>query len=79
MNEVNLIGWICSSAVIFLLLFIVAYEIIKRWRLVLRLAALDEKLLHDKSISIETVIDSPPGSKIIPQIPAYPILENKKL
>jgi hypothetical protein len=65
------VGWICSFFVISLLVTTVIYEIIKRWRLSLRLVALDESLLNDNSLIIEELIDAPEGSKIVQKIPAY--------
>jgi hypothetical protein len=55
----------------------VIYEIIKRWRLSLRLVALDESLLDDNSIILEELIDAPEGSKIVQKIPAYLISDNE--
>lgn len=73
MVEQDTIGWICSFLVISLLIGTIIYEIIKRWRLSLRLVTLDESLLNDRSIIIEDLIDAPEGSKIVQKIPAYPI------
>ena len=71
MVDQDTIGWICSFVVISSLIIIVIYEIIKRWRLSLRLVALDESLLNDNSIIMEELIDAPEGSKIVQKIPAY--------
>ena len=71
MVDQDTIGWICSFIVISLLIITVIYEIIKRWRLSLRLVALDESLLNDNSIIMEELIDAPEGSKIVKKIPAY--------
>lgn len=77
MVEQDTIGWICSSIVISLLIVTVIYEIIKRWRLSLRLVALDESLLDDNSIILEELIDAPEGSKIVQKIPAYLISDDE--
>ena len=77
MVEQDTIGWICSFIVISLLVITVIYEIIKRWRLSLRLVALDESLLDDNSIILEELIDAPEGSKIVQKIPAYLISDNE--
>ena len=71
MVDQDTIGWFCSFIVISLLIITVIYEIIKRWRLSLRLVALDESLLNDSSIIMEELIDAPEGSKIVQKIPAY--------
>ncbi|RJU82796.1 MAG: hypothetical protein DWB93_04070 [Candidatus Poseidoniales archaeon] len=77
MVEQDTIGWICSFIVISLLIITVIYEIIKRWRLSLRLVALDESLLDDNSIILEELIDAPEGSKIVQKIPAYLISDDE--
>ena len=77
MVEQDTIGWICSFIVISLLIITVIYEIIKRWRLSLRLVALDESLLNDSSIIMEELIDAPEGSKIVQKIPAYLISDDE--
>ena len=77
MVEQDTIGWICSFIVISLLVITVIYEIIKRWRLSLRLVALDESLLDDNSIILEELIDAPEGRKIVQKIPAYLISDNE--
>ena len=77
MVEQDTIGWICSFIVISLLIITVIYEIIKRWRLSLRLVALDESLLDDNSIILEELIDAPEGSKIVQNIPAYLISDDE--
>jgi len=77
MVDQDTIGWICSFIVISLLIITVIYEIIKRWRLSLRLVALDESLLNDSSIIMEELIDAPEGSKIVQKIPAYLISDDE--
>ena len=54
MVEQDTIGWICSFIVISLLIITVIYEVVKRWRLSLRLVALDESLLNDNSCNPDT-------------------------
>lgn len=77
MVEQDTIGWICSFIVISLLIITVIYEVVKRWRLSLRLVALDESLLNDNSIIMEELIDAPEGSKIVQKIPAYLISDDE--
>ena len=45
-------------------------EIIKRWRIGLRMAAGDESLLTDNSVSVKTITDAPQGSVIVSYLPA---------
>ena len=45
-------------------------EIIKRWRIGLRMAAGDESLLTDNSGSVKTITDAPQGSVIVSHVPA---------
>ena len=45
-------------------------EIIKRWRIGLRMAAGDESLLTDNSVSVKTITDSPQGSVVVSLVPA---------
>jgi hypothetical protein len=73
MSDQDLIAWLCSAIVIIFIIYIVIYEIYKRWFLEIRLVSLDETLLNDDSI----VIDAPLGSKIISQVPAYMIGEEE--
>ena len=77
MVEQDTIGWICSFIVISLLIITVLYEVVKRWRLSLRLVALDESLLNDNSIIMEELIDAPDGSKIVQKMPAYLISDEE--
>ncbi|MED5231641.1 MAG: hypothetical protein VYB30_04665 [Candidatus Thermoplasmatota archaeon] len=45
-------------------------EVIKRWRIRLRVTAGDESLLTDKSVSVKTITDAPEGSVIVSHVPA---------
>ena len=45
-------------------------EIVKRWRIGLRMAAGDESLLTDNSVSVKTITDAPQGSVIVSHVPA---------
>ena len=55
--------------------FILAREIIKRWRIGLRVAAADESLLTDNSVSVKMITDAPEGSVIVSHVPAIEINE----
>ena len=50
--------------------FFLLREIIKRWRIGLRISAGDESLLTDSSVSMKTITDAPRGSVIVPHVPA---------
>ena len=50
--------------------FFLLREIIKRWRIGLRISAGDESLLTDSSVSMKTITDAPQGSVIVPHVPA---------
>ena len=41
------------------------FEVLKRWRVGLRLSALDESLLYDDSVSVEVITDTPIGSSMV--------------
>ena len=45
-------------------------EVIKRWRIGLRVSAGDESLLTDSSVSVKTITDAPEGSVIVSHVPA---------
>ena len=76
MVEQDTVGWIRSFFVIGFLVITIIYEVIKRWRLSVRLVALDESLLQDRSIIVEDLIDAPQDSKIVQKIPAYLISDD---
>ena len=50
--------------------FFLLREIIKRWRIGLRMSAGDESLLTDSSVSVKTITDAPEGSVIVSHVPA---------
>ena len=45
-------------------------EVIKRWRIGLRMSAGDESLLTESSVSMKTITDAPEGSVIVSHVPA---------
>ncbi|MCH2441254.1 MAG: hypothetical protein MK169_02255 [Candidatus Thalassarchaeum sp.] len=55
--------------------FILAREVIKRWRIGLRITAADESLLTDNSVSVKMITDAPEGSVIVSHVPAIEINE----
>ena len=61
----DLVAWLCSALVIFGIASYVFFELLKRWRVGLRLSALDESLLHDDGVSVEVITDTPVGSNMV--------------
>jgi len=59
------VAWGCSALVIFGLASYVFFEVLKRWRVGLRLSELDESLLYDDGVSVEVVTDTPIGSSMV--------------
>ena len=55
--------------------FILAREVIKRWRIGLRITVADESLLTDNSVSVKMITDAPEGSVIVSHVPAIEINE----
>jgi len=72
----SLINFLIIAGTVLLICFILFRQVVKRWRLGLRMAAGDESLLSDGSVSIKTITDAPPGSVIVPHTPATPLDEN---
>ena len=61
----DVVAWGCSVLVILGLAWYVFYEVLKRWRVGLRLSALDECLLYDDGVSVEVITDTRIGSSIV--------------
>ena len=61
----DMVAWLCSALVIFGIASYVFFELLKRWRVGLRLSALDETLLHDDGVSVEVITDTPVGSSMV--------------
>ncbi|HCV23438.1 MAG TPA: hypothetical protein DGN59_08255 [Candidatus Latescibacteria bacterium] len=68
-----LVGWVCSFIVLGLLVAYVSLELVKRWRVNLRLTGLDEGLLDDEGISVEVITDAPKGSMVDSRVPVIPL------
>ena len=58
-------AWGCNTIVILGVGSYIVFEILKRWRVGLRLSALDESLLNDEVVTVEIVTDAPQGSSFI--------------
>ena len=61
----DVVAWGCASVVILGLAAYVFFEVLKRWRVGLRLSALDESLLYDDGVSVEVITDTPIGSSMV--------------
>ena len=72
----TIINFLIIAGTVLLICFIIFRVIVKRWRLGLRMAAGDESLLSDGSVSMKTITDAPPGSVIVPHPPATPLDDN---
>ncbi|HIE81237.1 MAG TPA: hypothetical protein EYQ07_01675 [Candidatus Poseidoniales archaeon] len=75
MNLESLLNLILALLILSAVAVLLLRELIKRWRIGLRLAAGDESLLTDDSVSMKTVTDGPLGSSIVNQVPAVLIVD----
>ena len=67
--------WFAAIGISFLTIFILAREVLKRWRLNYRLENNDESLLNDSSVKIEVLTSAPEGSTFVDSVPAV-LIEN---
>ena len=58
-------AWGCNTIVILGVGTYIVFEILKRWRVGLRLSALDESLLNDEVVTVEIVTDAPQGTSFV--------------
>ena len=65
MDYAIIAAWGCNTIVILGVGSYIAFEILKRWRVGLRLSALDESLLHDEVVTVEIITDAPQGSSFV--------------
>ena len=70
MDMESLLNFLVIAVTVLLICLILIREIVKRWRLGLRMAAGDESLLDDGAVSMKTITDAPEGSVIVPHTPA---------
>jgi len=61
----EVVSWGCSILVMVGIGYYVVFEILKRWRVGLRLAALDESLIEDGGVKVEEILEAPPGSVVV--------------
>ena len=64
------IYWFAAIGISLLTIFILAREVLKRWRLNYRLDNNDETLLNDSSVKIEVLTSAPKGSSFVDSVPA---------
>tara|TARA_B110000003_G_C16118278_1_gene326739 strand:- start:157 stop:408 length:252 start_codon:yes stop_codon:yes gene_type:complete len=64
------IYWFAAIGISLLTIFILAREVLKRWRLNYRLENNDETLLSDSSVKIEVLTSAPEGSSFVDSVPA---------
>mgnify|MGYP001358488536 FL=1 len=64
------IYWFAAIGISLLTIFILAREVLKRWRLNYRLENNDETLLNDSSVKIEVITSAPEGSSFVESVPA---------
>ena len=65
MDYVSIAAWGCNTIVILGVVSYIVFEILKRWRVGLRLSALDESLLRDEVVTVEMVTDAPQGTSFV--------------
>ena len=65
MDYASIAAWGCNTIVILGVGSYIVFEILKRWRVGLRLSALDESLLHDEVVTVDVVTDAPQGSSFV--------------
>ena len=62
--------WFAAIGISLLTIFILAREVLKRWRLNYRLDNNDETLLSDSSVKVEVLTSAPEGSSFVDSVPA---------
>jgi len=75
MSLLDVIYWFAALGISFFTAYIIAREILKRWRLNYRLENNDATLLDDSSVKIEILTSAPEGSTFLDSVPAFLIDE----
>ena len=78
MDYATIAAWGCNTIVILGVGSFIVFEILKRWRVGLRLSALDESLLQDEVVTVETVTDAPQGSSFVAGAVAEFVRDHRK-
>ena len=71
----EIIYWFAAMGISLLTVYIIAREVLKRWRLNYRLENNDHTLLNDSSVKIEILTSAPDGSSFVESVPAILIEE----
>tara|TARA_B110000444_G_scaffold243715_1_gene262448 strand:+ start:639 stop:866 length:228 start_codon:yes stop_codon:yes gene_type:complete len=71
----DFIYWFVAIGISIFTTYIIAREILKRWRLNYRLENNDKTLLDDSSVKIEILTSAPEGSTFLNSVPAVLIDE----
>jgi hypothetical protein len=71
----EIIYWFAAMGISLLTVYIIAREVLKRWRLNYRLENNDYTLLNDSSVKIEILTSAPDGSSFVESVPAILIEE----
>ena len=78
MDYAIIAAWGCNTIVILGVGSYIVFEILKRWRVGLRLSALDESLLNDEVVTVEVVTDAPQGSSFVAGAVAEFVRDHRK-
>ena len=78
MDYASIAAWGCNTIVILGVGSYIVFEILKRWRVGLRLSALDESLIHDEVVTVEMVTDAPQGSSFVAGAVAEFVRDHRK-
>ena len=78
MDYASIAAWGCNTIVILGVGSYIVFEILKRWRVGLRLSALDESLIHAEVVTVEMVTDAPQGSSFVAGAVAEFVEDRKK-
>ena len=78
MDYASIAAWGCNTIVILGVGSYIVFEILKRWRVGLRLSALDESLLRDEVVTVEMVTDAPQGTSFVAGAVAEFVEDRKK-
>ncbi|MGB1460860.1 MAG: hypothetical protein ACPG9Q_00195 [Candidatus Thalassarchaeaceae archaeon] len=79
MDYASVAAWGCNGLIILAVVSYIVFEVLKRWRVGLRLSSLDESLLHDEVVTVEVVTDAPHGSSFVAGAVAEFVEDGKKL
>jgi|TARA_B110000467_G_scaffold160616_1_gene180242 hypothetical protein len=73
----QVIYWFAALGISIFTAYIIAKEILKRWRLNYRLEDNDATLLSDSSVKIEILTSAPEGSTFVDSVPGFLIEDSQ--